>query len=70
MGTRSFVDEQVRTRGYGTSSEYERELVRKDQVRQRLRGLLVEGALSTPGPVVDHTYFDGLRAGLRQRAEE
>ncbi len=27
---RSFVDEQVSRRGYGTSSEYFRELIRKD----------------------------------------
>jgi antitoxin ParD1/3/4 len=27
---KSFVDEQVEQRGYGTSSEYVRELIRKD----------------------------------------
>ena len=40
---KSFVDEQVSQRGYGTSSEYVRELIRKDQGRQQLRGL--RGAL-------------------------
>ncbi len=30
---KSFVDEQVSQRGYGTSSEYVRELIRKDQDR-------------------------------------
>ncbi len=64
---RSFVDEQAEARGYGTSSEYVRELIRKDQDRQRLRCLLVEGAASAPGPVADHSYFNGLRARLDQR---
>ena len=43
---KSFVDDQVSARGYSTSSEYVRELIRKDQDRQRLRGLLLEGAES------------------------
>ena len=45
---KSFVDEQVSERGYGTSSEYVRELIRKDQDRQRLRGLLLAGAQPVP----------------------
>ena len=43
---KSFVDDQVSTRGYTTSSEYVRELIGKDQDRQRLRCLLLEGATS------------------------
>ena len=41
---KTFVDEQVSQRGYGTSSEYVRELIRKDQDRLHLRGLLLAGA--------------------------
>ena len=41
---KTFVDEQVHQRGYGTSSEYVRELIRKDQDRLHLRGLLLAGA--------------------------
>ena len=41
---KAFVDEQVHQRGYGTSSEYVRELIRKDQDRLHLRGLLLAGA--------------------------
>ena len=67
---KSFVDEQVRARGYGTSSEYVRELIRKDQDRQRLRCLLVEGASSSPGPTADRAYFDGLRASVRRADRE
>jgi antitoxin ParD1/3/4 len=33
---KDFVDDQVAQRGYGTSSEYVRELIRNDQDRQRL----------------------------------
>ena len=64
---KSFVNEQVATRGYGTSSEYVRELIRKDQDRLRLRTLLLEGASSTPGQPVDFGYFESLRDGVRQR---
>ena len=66
---KAFVDEQVRSRGYGTSSEYVRELIRKDQDRQQLRALLLEGAASGRGPTTGPTYFDGLRDRVRGRAE-
>ncbi|WP_324781008.1 type II toxin-antitoxin system ParD family antitoxin [Thiobacillus sedimenti] len=58
---KTFVDEQVSQRGYGTSSEYVRELIRKDQERQHLRGLLLEGAASAPAGPADAAYFDRLR---------
>jgi antitoxin ParD1/3/4 len=58
---KTFVDEQVTQRGYGTSSEYVRELIRKDQERQHLRGLLLEGAASAPAGPANSTYFEGLR---------
>jgi len=64
---KSFVDEQVAGRGYGTSSEYVRELIREDQDRQKLRGLLLEGALSAATAPVDRAYFDGLRERVRTR---
>jgi antitoxin ParD1/3/4 len=64
---KSFVDEQVSQRGYGTSSEYMRELIRKDQDRSRLRAILLQGAESAPGEPVDHTYFDALRDCVKQR---
>jgi antitoxin ParD1/3/4 len=58
---REFVDEQVQARGYSTSSEYVRELIRKDQERQHLRGLLLEGAASRPTRTADDAYFNALR---------
>ncbi len=63
---KSFVDEQVSKRGYSTSSEYVRELIRADQDRQTLRGLLLEGAASPPEGVADEAYFTGLRKRIRQ----
>ncbi len=62
---RSFVDEQVADRGYGTSSEYVRELIRKDQDRWRLRRLLLDGASSPPTEPVGPAYFESLRARVR-----
>jgi antitoxin ParD1/3/4 len=64
---KSFVDEQVAGRGYGTSSEYVRELIRNDQDRQHLRGLLLEGAASAATAPADRSYFDGLRERVRSR---
>lgn len=65
---KSFVDQQVDARGFGTSSEYVRELIRKDQDIQQLRALLLEGASSPAGPPVDGGYFDDLRKRVRHRA--
>ena len=65
---KSFVDQQVSGRGFGTSSEYVRELIRKDQDRQTLRQLLLDGAASAPTESVNDAYFDGLRDRVRNRA--
>lgn len=65
---KSFVDEQVEQRGYGTSSEFVRELIRKEQDRTQLRALLLAGAASAPGVVADTDYFDGLRQRVRDAA--
>lgn len=66
---KSFVDEQVNQRGYGTSSEYVRELIRKDQDRLQLRGLLLAGASSSPGLSADEGYFAKLRDRALRRAK-
>jgi antitoxin ParD1/3/4 len=66
---KAFVDEQVSQRGYGTSSEYVRELIRREQERQQLRGLLLAGASSATTAPVDEAYFDGLREKVRSAAK-
>lgn len=65
---KAFVDEQVSERGYGSSSEYLRELIRRDQDRLRLRSLLLEGAQSAPAAPADAAYFDRLRDRVRRAA--
>ena len=59
---KAFVDDQVAQRGFGTSSEYVRELIRRDQDRVQLKELLLAGAASAPGSPADASYFEGLRA--------
>jgi len=66
-GLKSFVDTQVSEGDYTSSSEYVRELLRKEQDRIRLRRLLLEGMeselLEEP---MDASYF----ARLKQRITE
>jgi len=65
---KAFVDRQVAKAGYGTSSEYVRELIRRDRERIRLRDLLLDGALSKPAGVADTKYFASLRSAIKKRA--
>lgn len=64
---KSFVDEQVSQRGYGTSSEYVRELIRKDADRLRLRALMLDAAGSAPAAPADAAYFATLRERVQKR---
>ena len=66
---KTFVDQQVKSRGYNSSSEYVRELIRKDQDRQLLRGLLLEGAASPPAGTADTDYFGQLRDRVREAGQ-
>lgn len=66
---KTFVDEQVAGGAYGTSSEYVRELIRRDRDRLALRTLLLDGAASPATPAVDATYFADLRARVGSRDE-
>ena len=64
---KDFVDEQVSRRRYSTSSEYVRELIRRDQSRQQLRVMLLEGAASQLSAPADSTYFSDLRQRARRK---
>ncbi len=55
---KSFVDQQVSQGGYSISSEYLRELIRKDQDRLRLRDLLLSGGASASGAPVNANYLE------------
>jgi antitoxin ParD1/3/4 len=63
---RSYVDEQVNERGFSTTSEYVRELIRKDLERTSLRAVLLEGAFSEPAETADENYFKGLRQRVQK----
>lgn len=62
---KAFVDAQVRSSGYGSTSEFVRDLIRREQDRQKLRSLLVDGAASATGPIADEEYFTALRNSVR-----
>ena len=62
---KAFVDEQVHGGAYGSTSEFVRDLIRREQDRQHLRGLLLDGARSPDGPVGDDAYFAALRSRAR-----
>ena len=58
---KEFVEAQVAERGFGTSSEFVRDLIRREQARTQLRALVVAGMTSGHGSEVDDAYFDRLR---------
>lgn len=67
---RSFVEEQVAEGGYGSTSEYVRELIRRELDRTRVRDLLLEGARSAPAVTADEQYFEALRERIRHSPPE
>ena len=67
---KEFIDTQVQERGYSTSSEYVRDLIRNDQVRQaeqRLAALMLESLESGPAIPVNVAYWNSKRDALKQR---
>lgn len=62
---KDFVDQQVAQRGYGTSSEYVRDLIRREQELQQLRQLILEGVASPVTGAADDKYFASLRSRVR-----
>jgi antitoxin ParD1/3/4 len=65
---KSFVDARVKARGYGSHSEYLRDLVRKDELeaaKDKLRSLLMAGLSSPPG-----SPWEKVKAGLLARAQQ
>ena len=64
---RDFVDQRIAEGDYGTSSEYLRELIRRDQARLALRQLLMEGLASTVKGPADKAYWASKRARLSRK---
>ena len=65
---KSYVDGQVGDGGYGSTSEYVRDLIRRDKDRQQLRRVLLDGAASSPGPLADATYSTSVRDRIQSDA--
>jgi len=65
---KSYVEEQVGGGGNGSTSEYVRDLIRRDRERQQLRRILLDGAASSPGPLADATFFSPVRDRIRTDA--
>jgi antitoxin ParD1/3/4 len=69
---RTFVDEQVQTGGYGTASEYLRELIRaaqKQKAQEHLETLLLEGLQSPVSEMTAEDWKD-IRREVRERLAE
>ena len=58
---KGFVDAQVAQGNFGSTSEYVRELIRRDHDRRQLRAALLEGARSPITSNADAAYFASLR---------
>jgi antitoxin ParD1/3/4 len=67
---KSFIDEQVAAHAYGSTSEYLRELIRKQRDIEKLRNMLLEGINSGPGELVTPDTFKKMRQELRQRVRK
>ncbi|WP_137845184.1 ribbon-helix-helix domain-containing protein [Microbacterium sp. 2FI] len=67
---KQFVDEQVSERGFGTTSEYVRDLIRYDRDRSRLRERILASADAEFSQPMDAAYFAGLRRSIEAAAED
>ena len=62
---RAFVDAQVNEGSYGSTSEYVRELIRRDHDRRQLRAALLDGGRGPVTANADAAYFASLREQAR-----
>ena len=66
---KDYVDRRVAGR-YSTSSEYVRELIRKDQDIEKLRSLILEGAASPLAGPADDDWLEDLREHAHAHAKK
>ena len=69
---RSYIDERVKSGSYGNTSEYLRDLIRRDQEAQaakRLRELIEEGLASGPAAPLTDDDFAAFRARMAKAAQ-
>jgi antitoxin ParD1/3/4 len=62
---KEFVDHRIQSEGYGSSSEYMRELIRRDRDRAQFRQYLLDGIDAKPIGRMDAAYFAALRKQLK-----
>lgn len=62
---KKFVETQVEEHGYESSSEFLRELIRREQDRTQLRALLLQGTESGTGSEMNDHYFERMREHIR-----
>jgi antitoxin ParD1/3/4 len=62
---KAFLDNEAARCGYVSTSEFVRHLIRREQDRQQLRSMPLDGAAFLAGPIADEGYFSALRGRLR-----
>ena len=67
---KTYVDQRIRAEGFGSTSEYMRELIRRDRDREVLRQYLLDGVRSKPAGRMDETYFAALRKQVRDHGSK
>ena len=70
---KEYIDDQVKTKGFGNTSEYFRSLVREAQQREadkRLEQLLIEGLSVGDDIVVTPAFWNDLKAEASARLNE
>ena len=64
---KAFVDQRIEAGDYGTSSEYLRELIRRDQARLQLRQSMLIGLESPVIGSPDRSYWAGKRKRISRK---
>lgn len=65
---KTFIDAQVAEHAYGSTSEYLRELIRKQRDIEKLRNMLLDGFNSGPATPMEPDFFDKMRKRAQSRA--
>ena len=69
---KEYVQERVKTGGYGNTSEYVRELIRSEQkqrAKEELEMLILEGIQSGPGEVVNDEFWKRMNERVEKRVK-
>ncbi|MFT3882950.1 MAG: type II toxin-antitoxin system ParD family antitoxin [Gemmatales bacterium] len=70
---KEYVQERVKTGGYGNTSEYVRDLIRAEQkqrAKAELEALIMEGINSGPAHEVNDEFWAGLKERVTQRTKQ